>query len=415
MSGTARPLPTPPGLLNNNKDRPILTRNSTKPLPLLPIDTSTRKIPTRPTCTHLNMDKLYTSDEACYLCNRIPTIGWLYACQQDVVEHEQYMVERPPSRKKLFRGKTRQAQSELEGLGFSRSIINAASEGHYNDLQIEALKKQKKSVLSAVAAALADNEDLKARRGASPALLSEKLSALKPILEEPDERQQTLFKQERASRSKHKKSAFSKALLPCDFKVCHTCRPGSRDRTFVSFESVFKGEVNFPQGWVPNFMPIIDANILRDMDYNYDVTSDESEEDAYEYDYSDIKSNAYLTPPDSGVAERGEWSPPPQTMDTSESGSSWRRSWQKNLVDILGRHETVPRESTTSFNLQLWKNLSNEELAKAAAVRLPGRDSDDDLKDHDAKGHLLEQHVHGGLALTEQGIETDSPDIITSV
>jgi hypothetical protein len=411
-----RPLPTPPGLLTNDKARPSLAKSSTKPLPLLPIDTSTRKVSPRPTCTHLNMDKFYTSDEACYLCNRIPTLGWLYACQQDTLEHEQYMGERPPSRKKLVHGKDRRVQNELEALGFSKSIVDAVAKGHYSDMQVEALKEQKRGVLAAIEVALAENEDLKARRGASPALLSEKLSALKSIPEERDERQQTLVEEERTSRPKHKKPVFSKALLPCDFKVCHTCRPGSRDRTFISFEAVFKGEVSFPQGWVPKFMPIADANILRDLDYIYDITSDEEDDDLYESEYDDMKNiaDAYLTPPDSGIAEQGEWSPP-QTMTTPESGGSWRRSWQKDLVDILGRHEAVPRASTTSFNVQLWKNLSNEELAKAAATKLPGRDSDDDPKDHDAEGHLLEQHVHGGLALTEEAIETDSPDIITSV
>ena len=57
--------------------------------------------------------------------------------------------------------------------------------------------------------------------------------------------------------------------------------------------------------------------------------------------------------------------------------------------------------------------MSNEELAKAAAIALPGKDSDPDLKNTTRMlGVQPDRRVY---ALTEEAAETGSLDIIAGV
>jgi len=361
------------------------------------------------------MDKLFGTDEACHMCNRIPSIGFIYACQQDSPRHQHgpELPKSPKSPKRITKVKGRRAPNELELLGFSESVVKAAAAGHYTKQQIQKLKAQRTAVTDTVVKALQENEDLKARQGAPPALLAEKLAALE-VKSEPDERNHTLFKETR-SRHKPKKSSFSKAIQPCEFKVCHTCRPFSRDRTFVSFESVFADEVPMPRAWSPEYMPITDATVLGNMNYICDMT-DSSEEG--EHDFTSELGN---TPPDSGIDgminSLNHGFKTPDTM-VSSSGSStygFRMSWQKNLQAMLGKHGVVPRDSTTSFNVDLWKSLSNEELDKAAATKLPESQDDSVEEIREADAYRQDHYIQGVLQTMHEVGEEASPNIITSV
>jgi len=357
------------------------------------------------------MDKLFGTDEACHMCNRIPSIGFIYACQQDNPQHQHApeLPKSPKSRNRATKVKNRKAPNELEMLGFGESVVKAAAAGHYTKQQLQKLKAQKRAVADTVVKALQDNEDLKARQGAPPLLLAEKLAALE-IKPEPDERNQTLFKETR-SRHKPKKSSFSKAIQPCEFKVCHTCRPFSRDRTFVSFEAVFADEVTMPRAWSPEYMPIADVAVLRNLNYICDMTDSSEEEEA------DYQSDLGNTPPDSGIDgiinSLNHGSKTPDTVLSSASSTyGFRTSWQKNLQDMLGKHGVLPRDSTTSFNVDLWKSLSNEELAKAAATKLPESQGDDDMEEtQEAAGY----YVQRGLQTMHEVEEEDAPTMITSV
>lgn len=413
-------------LIQRHENKPVMPRalpllpitNATaarsKPLPLLPT-TERRNVNPRPTCTHLTMDKLFGADEPCHMCNRIPTIGFIYACQQDSRhQHDTEMPRSPKSPKMMTKIKNRRAPNELELLGFSESVIKAAAAGHYTKQQLQKLKAQKKAVADIIVQALQDNEDLKARQGAPPVLLAEKLAALE-VKTEPDEKNQTLYK-ESSRRHRARKSSFSKAIQPCEFKVCHTCRPFSRDRTFVSFEAVFANEVTMPGAWSPEYMPVADAGILRRMNYISDMT-DSSEEEV------DYHNELGITTPDSGIdgminsLNHGFKTPDSMVSSSGSSTYGFRMSWQKNLQDLLGKqHGIVPRDSTTSFNVDLWKSLSNEELAKAAAIKLPESRSDDDTETtEEVDSYIQGVDARRGLETMHEVDEEDSSVMITSV
>lgn len=397
---------------------PITTSSSAygKPLPLLPATTTSDRRPVnpRPVCTHLTMDKLFGTDEACHMCNRIPGIGFIYACQQDSPRHQHglELPKSPKSPKRIKKMKGRHAPNELELLGFSESVVKAAAAGHYTKQQIQKLKAQRNAVTETIVKALQENEDLKARQGAPPVLLAEKLAALE-VKSEPDERNHTLFKETR-SRHKPKKPSFSKAIQPCEFKVCHTCRPFSRDRTFVSFEAVFADEVTMPRAWSPEYMPVADAAVLREMNYICDMT-DSSEEG--EQDFTSELGN---TPPDSGIdgminSLNHGFKTPDTVVSSSSSTYGFRMSWQKNLQDMLGKHGIVPRDSTTSFNVDLWKSLSNEELDKAAATKLPESHDDSMEEIGEADENNQDHYIQGRLQTMHEVEEEASPNVITSV
>jgi len=327
------------------------------------------------------------------------------------------------------------ASNELETLGFSKSIIGAAAAGQYTRKQLQFLKQQKKAVAETIQAALQQNEELKAKKGASATILDERLTAAVEgkNYEEPGEQKQTLFMDNSLTRQKSKRLSISKAIQSCEYLSCHRCRPAHRDRTFVSFESVFGNEIALPTAWDPEYMPVADAEVLKNMDYICDYSSgysiSDDDDDDYDNDRKEVRSDSITTPPDSGVASSdGEgwyssasssrqgfsagWKTPDSAV-SAQSDNAFRQSWQKDLQDKLGRHEMVPRESTTSFNVQLWRNLSNEELAKAAAIALPGKESDPDLKNTTRMLGL--QPDRRLYALTEEAAETGSPDIIAGL
>jgi len=427
----SRPLPLLPG----PRQSPSYPSYG-KPLPSLPIEQDTRRqrpVNHRPSCTHIIMDKLYGTDETCHQCGQPSNCGWLYACQQDSNERFR-ILDNVTIRRKVKETRGWRASNELETLGFSKSIIDAAAAGQYTKRQLQFLKQQKKAVAETIQAALQQNEELKAKKGASATILDERLAAAVEgkHRDEPDERKQTLFVNDGLVRQKSKRLNISKAIQSCEYLSCHRCRPAHRDRTFVAFESVFENEIALPTAWDPEYMPVANAEVLKNMDYICDYSSGYSISDDEEEDYdSDIKEERSdsITTPDSGIArsERDGWSSPtsssrqfgsgrktPDSVVSAQSDNAFRQSWQKDLQDKLGRHEMVPRESTTSFNVQLWRNLSNEELAKAAAIALPGKDSDPDLK-NTTNRMLAVQPDRRLYALTEEAAETGSPDIIAGV
>lgn len=96
-----------------------------------------------PNCTHVNMDRIYGRDQQCYVCGRVPSIGFLYECRQDCSSpslHDSLQGEetaedncRPsPS-----------LRSELEDIGLSESVIRTAEQGNYTATQLNLLKTQK--------------------------------------------------------------------------------------------------------------------------------------------------------------------------------------------------------------------------------------------------------------------------------
>ncbi|KAF1960979.1 hypothetical protein CC80DRAFT_404224 [Byssothecium circinans] len=104
-----------------------------------------------PSCTHISMERVYLGEEGhCAVCGRLPAMGFLYQCRQDSdrVEPGEKNDEWPKS----------DLRCELELIGLSESVIVSAEEGKYTDEQLEKLKILKRALNQAVADATQGTE-----------------------------------------------------------------------------------------------------------------------------------------------------------------------------------------------------------------------------------------------------------------
>lgn len=388
------------------------------------------------------MDKLFAS-HSCQLCHRTPPIGWLYACQQDHTAPRVLKLANK-TRKKLLKGR-RRTSTELELLGFNKSIVKAAENGFYTREQLNVLKGQKHHLKMTIKSAQKENEIMKSKHGPSAAVLSEKLAALViHQISESDEIKPAALKEDKAIAKQ--KSHLGEPIQPCDFKVCHTCRPFSRDRSFVSFEAVFNGEIETPNAWTEQFMPVADAKLVRNIGLRtppHEPALQEAEEydDAYAVTEGNLQSSAASIgdAPDikmcnieasSYLRAKSSHSNSREYYAERTESRGFRSSLKTALHDMIRRKiasattdtdanfdEDIEElfhflEDNEGFDLELWKAMTEDLLEQAASTKLP--DEEDHLEDplHD-RGHQLV--VGRGVALTEEALETSTPDIIISV
>ncbi|KAF1999901.1 hypothetical protein P154DRAFT_546008 [Amniculicola lignicola CBS 123094] len=172
-----------------------------------------------PNCTHINMDRVYGRDQYCYVCGREPSLGFLYICKQD----DHYPPEGP--RQQHGAGNPEESSSEsglraeLEEIGLSPSVIRAAERGEYTPAQLQKLKVLKVEMKQAI----------------SDTLQASQIHALAEQLSNIDG----------ASNSVPVATATSNPTPPaCEFRACHTCRPYYRDRLYTSFEVVMNGNTS---------------------------------------------------------------------------------------------------------------------------------------------------------------------------
>lgn len=148
--------------------------------------------------------------------------------------------------------------AELELLGFSKSVIDAAANDLYTPEQIDTLKSQKRHLHETNAACAFEKENINPKsrsdsvttRAVQPQWASENFATSplgffqywnnsKPLPPVPNDK--------------------------CRFQCCHNCRPHSADRTFISFDAVFAGEFRPINQWDPASLPVNDVNIVRNL------------------------------------------------------------------------------------------------------------------------------------------------------
>ncbi|KAF2632984.1 hypothetical protein BU25DRAFT_427760 [Macroventuria anomochaeta] len=98
-----------------------------------------------PNCTHVDMDRIYGRDQQCYVCGREPSIGFLYECRQDCNSPSLQDLLSSQEKEGIVRPKS-PLRSELEDIGLSESIIRTAEQGHYTPAQLDVLKTQKQEL-----------------------------------------------------------------------------------------------------------------------------------------------------------------------------------------------------------------------------------------------------------------------------
>ncbi|KAB8360593.1 hypothetical protein FH972_024331 [Carpinus fangiana] len=295
------------------------------------------------------MVSIHGSDLACDQCNKKPKNGMLFVCEQDAVIKPVRTASR--LRKKLQKG-SRRLSSQFELMGFNTSVVQAVSRGFYTADQMEILKRQKLEAREAIETALKNHKESKLRKDS---------------------------KQPSTNVSPNKPTSSSKLVAvpqPCRIKVCLDCRPMSRARSYISFESVFNGELDAPKGWCRETMPVANASICR----NFPTSSSVEEASAMPHKATNKESPSNQlkeTPSSVGFRDsirRGYNELLQENLD-SESLEAHAESHLQ-----CDRTTKSPR-SIYELDLLLWKTLMNEVLELAAATQLPDEPSDDELYD----------------------------------
>lgn len=363
----------------------------------------------RPSCTHVVMDRVFNTLLTCQVCNRVPSVGWIYVCQQDNHPPSNLIIPKP--RKKSTKTKKRTVAEDLQSLGFNKSIIKAAEAGLYSTEQLDTLKQQRAHLREVIESAMKEEEILRSKNGPAPDVLSLKLVQLQSnTATEPDERKQTLVT-ETKQRPAPERPMWSKPAQHCEFHVCHTCRPFSRDRSYTSFENTFSHEDILPT-FDPALMPVANAALLSRMDWVPKTKQGGSS--AAESDTDSTPSSSIPSRPRSAISNRGFR----QSLEKSyralvEDGDSSEiaMEMEKNKHD----------RSQNDFDLNLWKKMMQGVQAIASATRLPGRDSEDSLTPTFDDGLRIgrmngQEFIQAeGVAVTEEAIETKTPDLILGV
>ena len=499
---------------NEHGKRPISRTHDS----LFPPQAPKRPVVTRATCTHISMVKTYVgtlNPHVCHQCGCFPAIGFLYVCDQDRIstpmDTSLIVNSSPPpspsrTAKKLIKSlygnetskeakearEVRELSQHLGIASLSKPTQDAIKRGEYMQEHIETFIAQKAHLMITISKAEMQNAESKppvkkfggTKVNVGPFAL--------PLTQE--DKANDLPKP-----PKLRPRYAMRVNRPCDHKVCHNCRPNSRDKTFVSFESVFNGEVEMPQVWDMFTMPVQDTRLVRNLGLRpvqahtacseSPIASSKSSSPVFERpaSWSPSSGNTSLDISEGerqslcnslleivrarfGVPTTHETSPVPTqrspqdsahasthsspsdtpTISNGEiSGSSGVTREHTALEERLIALSALCTDETGNFDLNNWQRLSDEVLEQAA--QLPLSIGSENL-DHDIEeGELsdiseakpvdlerengdggntgdtteeeetpdLELSVKGprglGLRLTEEAVETDSPDIIVSM
>jgi len=402
------------------------------------------------------MDKCYGDQFSCQLCGRFPSIGFIYVCQQDYdakvsFGFSQQSLTSPHSTH--HNTMTEATDSDFDNL--SPWIVSATRSGHYTPAQLDQLKAQKQNLRDKIQEQLSKqytNEKAQpTRQSLNHALLAEKLAALDSKVAKSNESRRGKSK----SRGKHKEKALVKTnAVLCDFKCCHTCRPVSRDRSFISFEAALENELKPPMFWNERYMPVANAYVVRsigvcgdlgrpgqalspnqcptiDRHFNNSTSAqlNEGHEDdnAYEAPTMAVSNRLRAKTSHENLKFKAIEIVDKQKIDDAAFRNSVRNSLRDFLIsdsddarrDANHACTYPPYDVHNADQLpdyKVWKDFMEDLLAKAASTRLP--DDGSSTESEKASGKLFavsdEEHYIEGVAMTEESAETHAPDIIVS-
>ncbi|KEF55445.1 uncharacterized protein A1O9_08195, partial [Exophiala aquamarina CBS 119918] len=243
-------------------------------------------------CTHVTATRLFDQwgSLKCCLCHRHANIGWLYRCTQDsdgflpatdFINGSHALADKSPFQ-------------DVALHTLSPPIIKAIADGQYTDEQIKILIQQKEKVRDiilaqeprpATASTATTNSSASSSTSSkygipstlpksttfsttSTASLDEEIRKAydwnelqkvwlsEPTMPPPDPTSPSLTQSHLAFPNP---VAAPKA---CSFKICPTCRPTCRDRTFQSLNAVLNSPVKVPPSWELENRPISDASVL---------------------------------------------------------------------------------------------------------------------------------------------------------
>ena len=370
-----------------------------------------------------------------------------------------------------------QLRAELQAIGLSNSVIEAAEKGFYTLEQLEILKLQKLHLRQVISLAVQgfsnnkcstlitksseNNPPVTNIDGASVSVTNND-SVNSCSVETPEHSTKKL-------KLKHK----TQLAPPCTFKACHTCRPYYKDRIYTSFGAVFAGEIMPLTAQDAAALPIGNANVLRNIGLRqpprkhlltdesaevlsgsasqFTIQTTQSERDDLsrirqsvrnfyklgsrsltellnEFQMAGLRKslkNAFHNVFRTGRESSSEGS----NITLPLPGTGKHRKLDQHVgefdLGLLKRVRSVRRTLEVARNnsmpvVEVMEGNEQDYMAETNVAETNGDslDSSEDSSDYSAYSGLSEGNeveVDGGVALTEEAVEMHTPDIITQV
>lgn len=353
----------------------------------------------------------------------MPLFGIVYRCEQDKYERQLPLRFDPDGHVRNIwtdeeqNSKNSHVESQesptiraMKFLGMKEWMVDLARNGHYTDEQIERLMEQKRNLIEALR--------VEEHRNTPPQERLVTPACYRPQLE------------------------YLLASQPiCNHQCCHRCRPYMKDRGVVSLDAVFNNEIE-PLDEKMDMLPVMDARLLHNIGLRMSPLKTSGAGSSGSSSISTSSSSEYSSE-DGDVAEgvslTREQSNGGVSTTASEPPDGVVRPLQRALTSIIRngqgesfhRHSsvTLPLEGTGAlrsfdedpqeFDLALFRSLEFNStpigpLTQASQTSSLTSEEQRDLDDaFTPEGE--EVGVEGGVALTEEAVETHTPDIITQI
>lgn len=376
----------------------------------------------RPNCTHI-VTRCRKADLQCHVCGEIPWTGILYQCEQD--RYEALYHRRYPSNGDYYsmwwseEGDAEPSKEDeespkialMKSLDMKEWMIDLARKGHYTDEQLERLMAQKANLIETMKMEEQQNTPL-ADRVSFPGRYRPRLKYL--LANQPI----------------------------CKHQCCHRCRPYMNHRSAVSIDAVFNDEIEPLTPAEASTLSVMDVKVLHNIGLRVSppkscaavssVASSASTSSSSEYssEESDVGEGAPLARQHSGGGVSITSSEPPDAMV---------RPLRRALTNIIrnghgestDRHSvvTLPLEGTGAlrsydedaqeFDLALFRSLDFPQAPRGALPQteyVASLTTEERRELEDAVTPEGEEvDVEGGVALTEEAVDTHTPDMITQI
>ncbi|KAF2774072.1 hypothetical protein EJ03DRAFT_379812 [Teratosphaeria nubilosa] len=231
----------------------------------------------RPQCTHMSMSRGHSAVSSCVVCGKIPSLGWLYVCQQDrdlSTGCLEFTELNPSAQSGDFQtnGDFEEHAREAESLGMSTGVIKGIRKGDYTTDQARRLIDQKKHLRATIRSTQSPHgtsavPDLPPA-GDIIASVGSTIPDLAPAVQaSPQTGDLTSTSDSSVAAPQNGKSSrgSKKQHQSCHFQVCHTCRPFFTERLPMSFERMLSGKVPAITEDEITRLPMMKPSIVRNL------------------------------------------------------------------------------------------------------------------------------------------------------
>ena len=422
---------------------PTSSSNPLSPPPLCPDSTASHSFrpasinARRAACTHIFMERLY-GFYPCSICQMPSPMKWVYCCVQDEMNmspeedlpingvndrtgetvHHQPPVNSTTTQETTCQRPTQNgAREPTIPVPLSPWIEKAILQGHYTQSQVSMMRTQRQQVINAVAAAERHVME-HPEHSADPPILRVLSSQNDSSILDPDASTDKIIEQQRRQDRIIEPPKKPRMFPRCHFHACQTCRPTFRDRAWISFGDVLSQSspgpfINFETDQRPlmnrNTMCQIGLRVYQSP-YPFPHTLRRPGFHRFRAVRISTRSLPYQLPPGLFITE--------DLTDAEVEGKGFRESMRRAFRGMLDRKKDVSRKKrmrqkdreSSEFDIELFRQLNNELLQEASGIPLPGHDGMDGLGDEEG-----EVEVEEGVAVTEEGVDLGTADIIMSV